>query len=409
MSQSMLSVIQTCHNHHTISTAEPETETEDGNERLVPFYIHLPDQHQHPVAVEPKPTPRKRLTTRRTSSTSKPLLSYLTRSNSDDQLDVHQQLTPDQPAWDQSTQSRDSSQPIGFLRPIIIKALIDDNQNMLKINSRPCWKLSYPSVDQNECPSMVSFEDWINQAEDRIETRAEHLDRLIRGWKENGLFLDQLSGWRDEEYSVYGPKDNQNTLPGANLAFRIERAAVGLFGFLSFGVHLTAYIKRNDQYWFWIPRRSSTKPTWPSKLDNTVAGGITSGETGYETVIRECFEEASLDEHLIRSKIKSVGLISYTHRNQFGWIQPEIQYCYDLELPSDNSIIPKPNDGESEDFTLMSTEQTTHELRNGSFKPNCAAVLVDFFVRHGILTELNEPDYFQVSTILKQPAFLPLP
>ncbi|POV98266.1 hypothetical protein PSHT_14122, partial [Puccinia striiformis] len=323
---------------------------------------------------------------------------YLTRSNSDDQLDVHNNLLLTN-QHGTNLHNPETRLNRSDSLPIIIKALIDDNQNMLKINSRPCWKLSYPSVDQNECPSMVSFEDWINQAEDRIETRAEHLDRLIRGWKENGLFLDQLSGWRDEEYSVYGPKDNQNTLPGANLAFRIERARSDY----------SAYIKRNDQYWFWIPRRSSTKPTWPSKLDNTVAGGITSGETGYETVIRECFEEASLDEHLIRSKIKSVGLISYTHRNQFGWIQPEIQYCYDLELPSDNSIIPKPNDGESEDFTLMSTEQTTHELRNGSFKPNCAAVLVDFFVRHGILTELNEPDYFQVSTILKQPAFLPLP
>lgn len=44
---------------------------------------------------------------------------------------------------------------------------------------------------------------------------------------------------------MYGPKKDSvmDQAPGANLAFSIERAAIGLFGFLSFGVHLTGGIK----------------------------------------------------------------------------------------------------------------------------------------------------------------------
>ncbi len=32
----------------------------------------------------------------------------------------------------------------------------------------------------------------------------------------------------------------------------------------------------------------------------------------------------------------------------------------------------------------------------GEFKPNCALVLLDFFVRHGIVTAENEPDYIDI-------------
>jgi hypothetical protein len=35
-------------------------------------------------------------------------------------------------------------------------------------------------------------------------------------------------------------------------------------------------------------------------------------------------------------------------------------------------------------------------LALGKFKPNCALVLLDFFIRHGILTPDNEKDYLQI-------------
>ena len=65
-------------------------------------------------------------------------------------------------------------------------------------------------------------------------------------------------------------------------------------------------------------------------------------------------------------------------------LQPEVQYIYDLELAED--VEPKPSDDEVEAFELMTVDEAKVALRDGEFKPNCAVVLLDFFVRHGILT-----------------------
>jgi 8-oxo-dGTP pyrophosphatase MutT (NUDIX family) len=77
-----------------------------------------------------------------------------------------------------------------------------------------------------------------------------------------------------------------------------------------------------------------------------------------------------------------------------GLCQPECQYVYDLELSED--VVPVPDDNEAEDFRLLSVEEVREALAAGKFKPNCAVVLVDFFVRHGFLTPENEPEYIEV-------------
>lgn len=41
-------------------------------------------------------------------------------------------------------------------------------------------------------PWAVGFEDWVN--EEGAETRREHVDRLVRGWKHMGLFPECLGG-----------------------------------------------------------------------------------------------------------------------------------------------------------------------------------------------------------------------
>jgi len=35
-------------------------------------------------------------------------------------------------------------------------------------------------------------------------------------------------------------------------------------------------------------------------------------------------------------------------------------------------------------------------MGEGAFKPNCALVVLEFLVRHGILTAENEPDYVEI-------------
>ena len=199
--------------------------------------------------------------------------------------------------------------------------------------------------------------------------RTAALAAFVEWLRDTRRFPDPLDGWRDERYTVYGRRDGR-VVP----AFELERAACGLFGVATFGVHLTAY---TPDMRIWVPQRSHTKQTWPGYLDNSVAGGITAGESVFDTVVRECAEEASLAEDVVRPRVKATGAISYFHRTSAGWHQPEMQcvcvltrYVYDLELPADVEL--KPCDGEAEWFALADVPTVLSWLRDGRFKPNCA-------------------------------------
>lgn len=150
----------------------------------------------------------------------------------------------------------------------------------------------------------------------------------------------------------------------------------------------------------WTPRRSRRKQTYGGMLDNTVAGGIASGEGPFESIVREADEEASLPEELVREKTEVVGKVTYIHLRsslaggETGCVMPETQYIYDLELPRD--VVPQVKDGEVEEFYLWTVEETQDRLGKGEFKPNCALVLIDFFARRGVLTRENEGDFEEI-------------
>lgn len=220
-----------------------------------------------------------------------------------------------------------------------------------------------------------------------------------------------LRGWRDELYPVYGPK--------GELLLSVERAASSLFGIVTYGCHMTAYTMKAKEggegqtgMHIWVPRRAVTKQTYGGMLDNTVAGGIATGESAFESLVREAQEEASLPEEVVRRGAKAVGTVTYFHiRDQRAGgetrlLQPECQYVYDLELDSDT--IPKPSDDEVEGFEVKTVAETKQALRDGEFKPNCALVLLDFFVRHGIITADDE-GFIEIVARLHRRLEFPLP
>ena len=139
-------------------------------------------------------------------------------------------------------------------------------------------------------------------------------------------------------------------------------------------------------------------------LDNSVAGGMAAGEDPLECIIREAGEEASLPAELVRARIKSVGTVSYFHirderaGGEIGLLQPETQFAFDLELPPD--VVLKPSVDEVQEFYLWGVEEVRKALGEGQFKPNCALYLVDFLVRHGIVTARDEMDYLEIVTRL---------
>ncbi|KAJ2713352.1 hypothetical protein H4R19_002296, partial [Coemansia spiralis] len=47
-------------------------------------------------------------------------------------------------------------------------------------------------------------------------------------------------------------------------------------------------------------------------------------------------------------------------------------------------------------FHLWSLPEVMDNLRRDRFKPNCAACIVDYMIRHGHLTPEDEPDYLEI-------------
>lgn len=219
--------------------------------------------------------------------------------------------------------------------------------------------------------------------------------------KEQGIF-QVLQGWRNELYPVIRSSHEQITM---------DRAGSPLFGIVTYGVHMTAYMRESNGTKIWVPRRARNKQTFGGMLDNTVAGGMSAEEQPLECLVREAAEEASLSEDLIRSSAKACGTVSYFYLRdtraggETGLFQPEVQFVYDLEVSPD--IVPKPCDDEVEGFSLCTVEEVQIALAEGQFKPNCALVMLDFFIRHGFLTAQNEEHYIEiVSRIHRKLPFL---
>ena len=91
----------------------------------------------------------------------------------------------------------------------------------------------------------------------------------------------------------------------------------------------------------------------------------------------------------------------------------ELEYTYDLQLPPQDNpeyIRPKPHDDEVESFAVSPMQLTTscadlqlrplpeviEALHKGEFKPNCGLILIDFLVRHNLVTPEEEPNYFEI-------------
>ncbi|KAJ5832728.1 hypothetical protein N7474_001039 [Penicillium riverlandense] len=204
--------------------------------------------------------------------------------------------------------------------------------------------------------------------------------------------FELLKGWRNEMYPVYGP--------GGEFLLEMERSASPLFGIVTYGAHMTGYVDDPSGPKIWVPRRAKNKQTYPGMLDNTVAGGMCTGEIPSECIVREAMEEASLPESVVRANVVPSGCVTYAHvrdtraGGETGLIQPEVEYVYDLKL--DPSVVPQPCDDEVEEFKLLSVSEVKEALSRGEFKPNCANIMIDFFIRHGILTPENEPDYLEI-------------
>jgi isopentenyldiphosphate isomerase len=178
----------------------------------------------------------------------------------------------------------------------------------------------------------------------------------------------------------------------------IDRVAASHFGLRSFGQHLNGYVNYNGRLLLWVGKRARDRAIYPGAWDNMVAGGLPQGISLEENLIKECQEEAGMSAALAR-QATYVGSIAYNRVNANGF-RPDVLYCYDIELPA--TFIPQNTDGEVESFHLMPVEDVLQIVRDtDDFKLNCNLVIIDFALRHRLISE-DDPDYRALLAGLRQ-------
>ena len=166
------------------------------------------------------------------------------------------------------------------------------------------------------------------------------VDRSIASLREQGLIV----AWRDETYA-----DRAATRRAAAGPDRTRRGALlghaDLRRALPTAIWPTPAAGRRH---LWIARRSLHKATDPGKLDNLVGGGVPHGQTPFETLVREGFEEAGLarrpDAPRHAGPRDRTGL-----RHSEGFMHEQL-HSFDLRLPAD--LAPSNQDGEVAELRL---------------------------------------------------------
>jgi 8-oxo-dGTP pyrophosphatase MutT (NUDIX family) len=201
-----------------------------------------------------------------------------------------------------------------------------------------------------------------------------------------------LPKWRNEFFSV-APRW------GARPHFKLDRGAVPFFGTRAYGVHLNGWRGDGGKLRLWIGRRAPDKKVAPDKLDNLVAGGISHEHGLAATLVKEAQEEASIPRDLI-ARARPAGAVSYRMETQHG-VRDDALFIYDLETPGE--FVPRNTDGEIVSFALMDAAAAVERVRKSDdFKFNVNLVIIDFALRHGVVTP-DDPEYLDLVAGLRRP------
>lgn len=214
-----------------------------------------------------------------------------------------------------------------------------------------------------------------------FDSRTHSANLVATQWYESGV----LKSWVGEQYAV-------NTGFNHEPFFTVERSAASLFGIKKYGVHVNAWVQKEQGVLLWVAKRAKDKPTFPGKLDHLVAGGHSVGHSIMQTFVKECAEEANIPESLAMTG-KPVALVSYVMGLK-DRLQQDNLFVFDIQLPED--FVPENTDGEVESFELWPIEQVLYTVATtDEYKTNCNLVIIDFAIRHGLL-QPDEPFYSDI-------------
>ncbi|HVN34449.1 MAG TPA: DUF4743 domain-containing protein [Casimicrobiaceae bacterium] len=243
-------------------------------------------------------------------------------------------------------------------------------------------------LDDARAARLASFRDvfvardgavrFVDEIDDE-ERRSAAIDRVARALAASG----ELTAWRDERYAVAPAL-------GAAPWFLLERAAARYFGIHTYAAHVNGVVRDGTEILMWIARRSASKSIDPGMLDNLVGGGIASGRTVTETVVKEAREEAGIARPLA-SLARAAGTVEM-HRALPDGLQRETIFVHDLWLPTRFS--PAGEDGEVVDYRLVGLDEAARLIAidegPDAVTADASLVILDFLIRHERIDPASE-------------------
>jgi 8-oxo-dGTP pyrophosphatase MutT (NUDIX family) len=234
------------------------------------------------------------------------------------------------------------------------------------------------SVARAHLPALRSLAPALRVLDDGValdvpaDRRDATLARVNAALRAQGL----IRAWRDETYPLPDPATLQTLAT-------FERASSRFWGTLTFGAHVTGWVAGPDgrPQRLWVAQRSFSKATDPGAFDNLVGGGVPHGQTPFETLVREGWEEAGLTSEVMRRA--RPGRVLQLQRDipeglQFEWI-----HSFDLQLQPHEQ--PVNQDGEVHAFTLHPAADALAIAASGRMTADSALVVLDFALRHRLL------------------------
>jgi len=216
----------------------------------------------------------------------------------------------------------------------------------------------------------------VGEAEVALNCAAADLQDTLRGINDALRGRGLILGWRDELFALFDPA---TLTPLA----RMERAATRFWGTPTLGAHATGYVAdaQGRPSHLWIAQRSMSKATDPGKFDNLIGGGVPDGQTPWQALLREGWEEAGLDQTLLHRAV--AGPVLRVQRDIPEGLQHEWLHCYDLQLPPGTK--PVNQDGEVAAFACLPLVQALALAAGETMTVDAALVTLDFALRHGLL------------------------
>ncbi len=191
-----------------------------------------------------------------------------------------------------------------------------------------------------------------------------------------------IVAWRDEVYPVLALADHR-------LLATFERAASRFWGTLTLGAHCNGYVAdaAGQRERLWIARRSATKATDPGLLDNLIGGGVPHGQTPWQTVVREGWEEAGLAPAQMTA-LRPGRILRVARDIPEGFMVESIS-VYDLALP--HGLTPLNQDGEVAALMCLPMADALALAASAEMTVDAGLVSLDFALRHGLLApEANQ-------------------